>query len=103
MLNWKNIVENTIYIALIIAGMTINNKVTISEFEGMVQSAIQKETTKIENTFQTEIKKLKSRDGGTIDLKVNPEIDNKAQTIVTKDSVPEKEGFFKRLFGKKKK
>ncbi|KQC30181.1 hypothetical protein AAY42_10055 [Flagellimonas eckloniae] len=81
--------------------LIFNTKMVVSQFEGMVQSAIQQETTKIENSFETRINKLKTRDGGTIDFSVEPRIDNKAQTNVTKDSVPEKRGFFKRLFGNK--
>lgn len=98
-INWGNIIENAINQIVTFLGITILGYYVLVP---VLKETIQKETTKIENTFQTEIKKLKSRDGGTVDFRIDPEIENNAQTNVNKDSVPEREGFFKRLFGKKK-
>ena len=101
MKNWTNVIENLIYIAFIGVIMIINTKVIIGQFEGMMQTAIAKETTSIKNEFNTKINKLKSRKGGTLEFDITPTIDNDATTIIVKDSIPEKKGFFKRLFRKK--
>lgn len=98
-----NIAENAFYIILISAAMIVSNKVTISGFEGMVQEAIAKETTKIENTFETEIKKLKAKNGGQVDLDIRPVIDNKAQTNINQDSTEVKRTLWQKLWGKNKK
>lgn len=101
-ISWPNVIENSIYIILIGVLVIISNQVTIANFEGMVQASIAKETTKIENTFETEIKKLKAKHGGTVDVHVKPAIDNKAQTVVQKDSVPHKRTFWQKIWGKNK-
>lgn len=108
-MNWKNVAENLgialvgVVFGAILTYVTItqSSKMLVSQLRPVIEQAIAKETTAITNEFKTEIKKLKSRNGGTVELNISPDIDNKAQTISTKDSVPEKEGFFKRIFGKK--
>ncbi|TLP81360.1 hypothetical protein [Maribacter sp. ACAM166] len=110
-MNFKNAAENLL-IALIgvVFGciltffiITQSNKALSKQLTPIIEQAIAKETTAITNEFITEIKKLKSRGGSTVELNITPDIKNKAQTITTKDSLPEKKGFFKRLFGKKDK
>lgn len=103
MINWRNVLENLINQVINGILMIIMAYVIIGQFEGMMQEAIAKNTTEIKNEFNTEIKKLKAYSGSKINLTTSPTIDNKAQTIITKDSVPEKKGFFKKLFGKKSK
>lgn len=101
-LDWSNVIENLIYIIAIGVMMIISNNVTIAGFEPMIDTAIKQETTAIKNEFRTEIKKLKAKDGATVDLQVNPDVDNKAQTNITKDSTTSKKrGIFARIFGKK--
>ena len=101
MKNWTNVIENLIYIAFIGFIMIINTYVIIGQFEGMMETAIAKESTSIKNEFNTKINKLKARNGATLEFDITPRIDNEATTVIVKDSIPEKKGFFKRLFGKK--
>lgn len=101
-LDWRNVIENLIYIIAIGTMLIISNNVTIARFEPMIDAAIKQETTAIKNEFRTEIKKLKAKDGAAVDLQISPDLDNKAQTIIEKDSnAPKKKGFFGRLFGGK--
>lgn len=112
-MNFKNVAENLVIVLIgIVFGsvltfymITQSNKALGKQLTPIIQQAIAKETTAITNEFITEIKKLKSKNGGNVELIITPDIDNKAQTNITKDSLPEKEktGFFKRLFGKKDK
>lgn len=102
MLNWKNIIENCIYILLIGTMMIVMAYVVVGQFDGMVQQAIAKETTSIKNEFKTEIKKINAKKGAVVELTTSPDVDNKAQTNIVKDSIPEKKGFFKRIFKKNK-
>lgn len=125
-MNFKNVAEN-LAIALIgvVFGavltfftITQSNKALSNQLTPIIKQAIEKETTAITNEFITEIKKLKSKNGGTVELVITPEIENQAQTIkndntkpqktkvqtnIAKDTLQQKEGFFKRLFGKKNK
>lgn len=114
-MNFKNVAEN---LAIALVGVvfgavltfftiTQSNKALSNQLTPIIKQAIEKETTAITNEFITEIKKLKSKNGGNVELVITPDIDNKAQTVktetTTNDSLPEKPGFFKRLFGKKTK
>ena len=110
-MNWKNVAEN-LGIALIgvlfgsvLTYFTITqaNKALTAQLRPVIEQAIAKETTAITNEFKTEIKKLKAKGASTIELTVEPEIENKAQTNIEKDSAKNDDrGFFGRLFGKKK-
>lgn len=112
MMNWRNVAEN-LGIALIgvLFGSILtffiikeSNKALTAQLRPVIEQAIAKETTSIKNEFKTEIKKLKAKDGATVDLQVDPKVDNKAQTNIVKDSItPKKKGFLGRLFGKKDK
>lgn len=111
-MDFKNVAEN-LAIALIgvVFGavltfviITQSNKALSKQLTPIIEQAIAKETTAITNEFITEIKKLKSKDGGTVELNITPDIENDAQTIIEKnDTLPSKPGFFKRLFGSKQK
>jgi len=55
-----------------------NNYVIVGQFEDMVNEAIKKESTSINNKFDTEIKKLKNRKG-RVDLNVEPILRNQIE------------------------
>lgn len=103
MINLKNVLENLIYIAAIGILLIVNNRVTIGRFEGMMEAAVAKHTTSILNEYNTDIKKFKAHKGSTVDFQIKPVTDNTATTIIVNDSIEDKPGFFKRLFGKKDK
>lgn len=106
-MNFKNLAENLIIfiIAVFVGGVvgyvasTQANKQTIKLLRPAIEDAIKKETTSITNEFKTEIKKLKSRGGGTVKLEIDPVL--KSEIEQKKDSVKpkKKKGFFKRIFG----
>ncbi|MFV9549672.1 hypothetical protein [Algibacter sp. PT7-4] len=104
-MSWRNVIENSIYIVLISIALIVNNKIIVSEFDGTIQAAIEKETTKIENHFLTEIKKLKAKNGASSVIETYPKIDNeitntKIHNNKPKDSV--KKWFISRWFSKNK-
>lgn len=109
--NLKNLVENLIItIVVLITGMAGGYYFSINSAERMVESqkslieaAIRKETTNITNEFKTEIKKLKVKKDGTVNLAIEPKLDNKASTHINDtrvDTIPRKKTLFKRIFGK---
>lgn len=114
-MNFKNLTENLIIVIASAAiggyigyrASTQSNKQTIELLRPTIEEAIKKETTSISNEFKTEIKKLKNRKG-EVTLDVKPIIENQIEQ--NGDSIPraqkthtkKKDGFFKRLFGKKR-
>lgn len=113
MINFKNVAENMlIAFVFTIVGLlggyviAINAaKTMVDTQKSIIEKAIRKETTSINNSFKTEIKKLKVKKDGRVDLAIEPVLDTEATTIhsTDKDSlVTENKGFFKRIFGKKK-
>jgi len=84
MINWKNTSENLIIsIIVFFAGGLVgyfasiaSNKSTIKLLTPTIKEAILKETTKIENRYNTEIKKQKAKGGSKIDLQIIPEVEN---------------------------
>lgn len=113
MINWKNTAENLgLSLISIIVGVVIGYKVSVTTAEKMlhkqkelIELAIKKETTSINNSVTTEISKVKSRKSEPINIVIDPTTNS---AISNKDSVQfvpveEKEGFFKRLFSKKQK
>ena len=110
-MNWKNTAENLLIAligilfgaALTYVIITQTNKNMVAQLRPVIEQAIAKETTSIKNEFATEIKKLKAKKGSTVELQIDPTLDNKAQTNIKKDSMPEKTNFLKRWFGKKTK
>jgi len=104
-MNWNNLIENAIYIALISLALIVNNYVIIGRFEGMVNEAIAKETTSIKNEFRTEIKKLKNRNGEVV-LETEPILENTIgqtdDSLTAPNQKPTKKpGLLKRIFGSK--
>lgn len=104
-MNWKNLLENLIYIAAIGIIIMANNYIIIGGFENMVNEAIAKETMAINHSFQTEIRKLKAKHG-EVEFDIRPNLDSKIAIEQTADTLQDtgdkREGIFKRLFGKKK-
>ncbi len=88
MINYKNVIENIIYITVIAVLITGSNFFVIKAQQDVMLSAINKQTTSITNEF----KKIKNKKGESINLN----IDNKAQTIFIPDydTIPEKKGLF---------
>ena len=85
--DFKNLAENLIYIisALLVGGLigfssaNVSNKQTTDQFLEHVipifEDAVKKETNKIQNTFKTEFKKAKVKNGA-LQIDYKPEIDN---------------------------
>ena len=112
--NYKNLVENLIIVIIVsIASMWAGYHFSLNAAERMldnqksiIEEAIRKETNQITNEFETEIKKLKVKKDGIVDFDTYPTIDNENNNLKKNDSTPQvkkKNGFFKRLFGKKDK
>ncbi|TSE02598.1 hypothetical protein FOF46_30715, partial [Aquimarina algiphila] len=80
MINYKNLAENLmITIVVMISAMYGGYLVSISAAERMLDNqksiiveSIRKETTSITNEFKTEIKKLKVKKDGNVDLNIDP-------------------------------
>lgn len=114
-MNWKNTAENILILLLgILAGTILGFKVSITTAKAMlenqkelIQLAIQKETTAINNNVITEIKKIKGKKSQPINVIVRPNLDNTIRqngtnTAIT-DTIPkEKKRFGWWLIGKKK-
>lgn len=84
----KNTIENII-IALIVfivgsfAGGFIGYKAAVNAIgsqKEIIQQAIDKNTSEIQNTFSTEIKKLKNKNGNT-DLTTSPKMENQMENV----------------------
>lgn len=115
-MNFKNLAENLIIVIVAaFVGGTIGyyastnaNKQTVELLRPTIEEAIRKETNQISNTFKTEIKKLKTKNGQS-QIEIKPVLENEIdQDTIVEDSLslatPEKKkGFFNRLFGKKDK
>ncbi|TSE02430.1 hypothetical protein [Aquimarina algiphila] len=109
MINYKNLAENLmITIVVMISAMYGGYLVSISAAERMLDNqksiiveSIRKETTSITNEFKTEIKKLKVKKDGNVDLNIDPVLDNDATTIKVDSLHKKKKPFFKRIFGGK--
>lgn len=115
MINFKNLAENLIIVivAALLGGLigytasTKANKQTVELLRPTIEQAIRKETTQISNSFKTEIRKLKTKNG-TTDFVISPKLDNTIEepqdtTSRVEEKKPEEKGFFGRLFGKKDK
>ena len=112
-INWKNTAENlAITIVILCAGAFIgytasikSNKMTIKLLIPTIEKAIDKETIEnnILNKIDLKIDKIKKSDSLNININQKPINNQKPTNVIvkTKDSIPEKKGFFKRLFGKK--
>jgi len=61
MINFKNLIENIIYMAVVATFTTISTLVVLDSVEGMIKEAINKETTAINNR----IDKIKTNKGTT--------------------------------------
>jgi len=91
-MNFKNLAENLIIIIIVgILGAYIGytastkaNKQVLEAFMPLIQEEFKKETTKIENSFKTEIKKLKTKKGET-EIRYTPDLTNILE--VKKDTI----------------
>ena len=113
MLNFKNLSENLIITVVVMVASTFAGYwISIKSAERMldnqksiIEEAIRQETTSITNEFKTEIKKLKVKKDGVVDLVTTPEIHSEAATVRYQDAdtviADKKPGFFKRLFKRK--
>ena len=111
MWNWKNVAENLLLVLIsmslgVIVGAFVAVKVAdivLDNQKSIIETAIKKETTAINNNVITEIRKIKSKGSEPINIIIDPNtnsvISNKDTTQVI--TVQEKKGFFKRLFSKK--
>lgn len=115
-MNWKNTAENILIILLgILAGTILGFKVSITTAKAMlenqkelIQLAIQKETTAINNNVITEIKKIKGKKSQPINVIIRPDLNNTIQqeeeNTVIESVQPKKERtFIGRLLHKKDK
>lgn len=111
-INWKNTAENLgLVLVGVIVGVIIGYTVSIRTAERMLEQqkdiivrAIDKETIKneIKNDIQVDIDKIKKSDSININIVQTPNNNQKPTNVIIqrKDSIPEKKGFFKRVFGK---
>ncbi len=105
-MNWKSFFQKLL-LRLVNGGLIIIAMVvTIQQFEGIIEKAIEKDTTEIRHEFQTEIKKLKTKNG-EVDLTVSPKLDSEISIKHSGDTLKpienKRKGIFKRLFGNKNK
>ncbi len=115
MINFKNTTENLIIviIVMVISGFTggyigyqsasKSTLKTLSAQQPLIEMAIQKNTSEIQNVFQNEFKKIKNKKGEPINIVIDPS----TKSIITSDTnqvvkVEEKKGFFKQFFHKKR-
>lgn len=117
-MNFKNLSENLIIVIVstIVGGgigyfaSTASNKQTIELLTPTIAEAIRKETTSINNKFETEIKKLKNRKG-IVELDIKPILENHIEQLneSNQDSTklqpetPKKEKRFLGIFKRRKK
>ncbi|MGJ5643209.1 hypothetical protein [Formosa sp. S-31] len=112
-MNWKNTAENVLILLLgILIGVVIGYKVSVTTAEKMldnqkalIEQAIQKNTTAINNTVTNEFSKIKSNKADPINIIIKPDSNSAIEVKNSiQDSIPEPEpktGFFKRLFNGK--
>jgi len=114
--NFKNLTENliiTIVIGLLCGGIgayagyksaSESALAMIEAQQPIIEMAIAKNTSEIENTFTNEFKKIKNKKGEAINIIIDPStrsiISNKDTSQVI--TVEHKKGFFRRLFSRKK-
>ncbi|WP_435138904.1 hypothetical protein [Formosa sp. A9] len=117
-MNWKNTAENILILLLgILVGVVIGYKVSVTTAEKMldnqkalIEQAIQKNTTAINNKVTNEFSKIKASKSEPINIIIKPDSNNAIEAIEVnqhlQDSTPvpePKKGFFRRLFGGKNK
>jgi len=112
-MNWKNTAENLLLVLIgVVAGVFIGYAVSVKTAERMleqqkslIEKAINKET--IKNEIKNEIKIDKIKKSDSISIVLSPENNQKPINVISKEidtsGAEEKKGFFKRLFGKRKK
>ena len=113
-MNWKNTAENILILLLgILAGTILGFKVSITTAKAMlenqkelIQLAIEKETTAINNNVITEIEKIKSKKSQPINVIVRPNLDGTVKQEEVniepeKQEVKKDRTFFGRLLHRK--
>ena len=90
----KQLLKNVIYIAL---GASIGfsaSYFTTKSYHAIIEQAIDKNTSEIQNTFTNEFKKIKNKKGEEISIVVDPS----AQSELNNEQP--KKGIIKRIFNK---
>lgn len=109
--NFKNTTENLLIVIVVMivsgfiggyVGYKSASKSSLNMLEAqksIIEMAIQKNSSEIQNTFTNEFKKIKSKKSEPINIVIDPS----TKSVITSDTnqiitVKEKKGFFKRLF-----
>ncbi len=105
-MNFKNLAENLIIVIVCNASGAFAGYYAatnaIETQKDLIEQAIDKNTSEIQNTFQNEFKKVKNKKGEPINIVIDPNSNNVISNLDTTQAlnVKTEKGFFRRMFSK---